>query len=93
VGQGFIFVDGDKSKDITHPDNKNISINVRLFMTDGLKPNQEIVNKIVKELEKVNEIPMETYNIILYKNEILNRVGLTDGVNASKEIYLDKLSG
>ncbi|WP_088810662.1 MULTISPECIES: DUF1672 family protein [unclassified Listeria] len=76
----------------THPDNKNISINVRLFMGDGQKPNQEIVNRAVKELEKVNEIPIATYNVILYKNEILSKVGLPDGENASKEIYLDKLS-
>ncbi|EUJ52897.1 hypothetical protein MCOL2_11487 [Listeria fleischmannii FSL S10-1203] len=72
----------------THPDNKNISINVRLFMGNGQKPSQVIVNKTVKELEKVKEIPMATYNIILYKNEILNKVGLPDGENASKEIYL-----
>lgn len=71
------------SKD--NPDFSNISISCRYFYDAKELPSQEEVDKIGENLKASIDLPKGVYSVDIYKNAIVNRVGLPDGDSKSTE--------
>ncbi|WP_088816370.1 MULTISPECIES: DUF1672 family protein [Listeria] len=58
---------------------EEMDIAIRYFNIGQGLPNQEIVNKIGENLKKEEGLPKGNYNIIIYKNFLVDRVGQPNG--------------
>ncbi len=64
---------------------KNVHVALQFYSkSDGL-PKQEKADKIAEDLKKEVGLPKAVYTIDIYKNFIVDRVGLPDGENISVE--------
>lgn len=66
-------------------DFKNVNIALQFYNKSNGLPKQEKVDKIATDLKKENGIPRGIYTIDIYKNFLVDRVGLPDGENISVE--------
>ncbi|MBC1969336.1 DUF1672 family protein [Listeria marthii] len=67
------------------PESKNISIPMAFFSKEDKVPEQKLADKLAKEIKQEEGIPKGSYMVTLYKNFIVNRVGLPDGENVDVE--------
>ncbi|MBC2379312.1 DUF1672 family protein [Listeria welshimeri] len=67
------------------PTSEKISIPVAFFSKEDKVPKQELADKLAAEIRKEERIPKGNYTVTLYKNFIVNRVGLPDGKNVDVE--------
>ncbi|MBC2061569.1 DUF1672 family protein [Listeria marthii] len=67
------------------PDSKNISIPMAFFSKEDKVPEQKLADKLAEEIKQEEGIPKGSYMVTLYKNFIVNRVGLPDGENVDVE--------
>ncbi|ACK40942.1 DUF1672 family protein [Listeria monocytogenes] len=70
------------------PTGEKMTIALRFFMKEDKLPIQDFVDNIAEELLQESNLPKATYLITIYKNSIVNRVGLPDGENTSTEIFI-----
>ncbi|EAC4315221.1 DUF1672 family protein [Listeria monocytogenes] len=70
------------------PTGEKMTIALRFFMKEDKLPTQDFVDNIAEELLQESNLPKATYLITIYKNSIVNRVGLPDGENTSTEIFI-----
>ncbi|MBC2061571.1 DUF1672 family protein [Listeria marthii] len=70
------------------PTGEKITIALRFFMKEDKLPTQEFVDNIAEKLLQESNLPKATYLITIYKNSIVNRVGLPDGENTSIEVLI-----
>ncbi|MCD2225813.1 DUF1672 domain-containing protein [Listeria cossartiae] len=66
-------------------DSKNISIPMAFFSKEDKVPEQKLADKLAEEIKQEEGIPKGSYMVTLYKNFIVNRVGLPDGENVDVE--------
>ncbi|EGL8220309.1 DUF1672 family protein [Listeria monocytogenes] len=67
------------------PESKHISIPMAFFSKEDKLPEQTLADKIAEEVKREEGIPKGGYTVTLYKNFIVNRVGLPDGENVDVE--------
>ncbi|MBK2003231.1 DUF1672 family protein [Listeria ivanovii subsp. londoniensis] len=67
------------------PTSEKMSIPMAFFSKEDKVPKQKLADKIAEEIRKEERIPKGNYTITLYKNFIVNRVGLPDGENVDVE--------
>lgn len=65
------------------PTSEKMSIPMAFFSKEDKLPKQEVANDLAKELRKEQGLPKGSYDISIFKNSIVNRVGLPDGENVS----------
>ncbi|MBF2393110.1 DUF1672 family protein [Listeria marthii] len=70
------------------PTGEKMTIALRFFMKEDKLPTQEFVDNIAEKLLQESNLPKATYLITIYKNSIVNRVGLPDGENTSIEVLI-----
>ncbi|MDT0017553.1 DUF1672 family protein [Listeria swaminathanii] len=68
------------------PTSENITIAMNFFSEEDKLPKQEVVDNLAKNFEKELGLPKGNYPFVIYKNLIVNRVGLPDGENIDAEI-------
>lgn len=61
------------------PTSEKMSIPMAFFSKEDKLPKQEVVNDLAKELRQEQGLPKGSYDIRVYKNAIVNRVGLPGG--------------
>ncbi len=64
---------------------KNVHVALQFYSKSSGLPKQEKADKIAEDLKKETGLPKAVYTIDIYKNFIVNRVGLPDGENISVE--------
>ncbi|WP_270998058.1 DUF1672 family protein [Listeria seeligeri] len=77
-------VSADKLKELfakDDPKRQYISIPMEFYSKEDKLPKQEVAGKISVELKQKEGLPKGTYGITIYKNPIINRVGLPGGEN------------
>ncbi|EAK9279874.1 DUF1672 family protein [Listeria monocytogenes] len=67
------------------PESKHISIPMAFFSKEDKLPEQTLADKLAEEVKREEGIPKGSYAVTLYKNFIVNRVGLPDGENVDVE--------
>ncbi|MBC2224875.1 DUF1672 family protein [Listeria seeligeri] len=67
------------------PTNTILSIPMEFYSKENKLPKQKVANDLAKELQQEVGLPKGNYMVTLYKNFIVNRVGLPDGENVSVE--------
>ncbi|EHC2042449.1 DUF1672 family protein [Listeria monocytogenes] len=67
------------------PESKHISIPMAFFSKEDKLPEQTLADKLAEEVKQEEGIPKGSYAVTLYKNFIVNRVGLPDGENVDVE--------
>lgn len=67
------------------PTSKNILIPMKFFSKENKLPKQKVADDLAKELQQEVGLPKGNYMVTIYKNFIVNRVGLPDGENISVE--------
>ncbi|MBC1934051.1 DUF1672 family protein [Listeria seeligeri] len=65
------------------PTSEKMSIPMAFFSKDDKLPKQEVADDLAKELRQEQGLPKGSYDISIFKNSIVNRVGLPDGENVS----------
>ncbi|MBF2545359.1 DUF1672 family protein [Listeria seeligeri] len=65
------------------PTNEKMSIPMAFFSKEDKLPKQKVANDLAKELRQEQGLPKGSYDISIFKNSIVNRVGLPDGENVS----------
>ncbi|WP_254259787.1 DUF1672 family protein [Listeria fleischmannii] len=63
----------------------NVNVALQFYNIDNGLPKQEKADAIAGDLKKETGLPRALYSIDIYKNFIVNRVGLPDGDNISVE--------
>ncbi|MBC1639969.1 DUF1672 family protein, partial [Listeria welshimeri] len=61
--------------------NKKMAIAMNFFSKEDSLPKQEVVNSLAMEIQQELGLPKGIYETTVYKNHIVNRVGLPDGKN------------
>lgn len=61
------------------PISEKMSIPMAFFSKEDKLPKQKVANDLAKELRQEQGLPKGSYDIRVYKNTIVNRVGLPDG--------------
>ncbi|MBC1807179.1 DUF1672 family protein [Listeria sp. FSL L7-0993] len=64
---------------------KNMTIVMNFFSNEDKLPNQNVVDSLAEEFKAESDLPKGEYPINLFKNFIVNRVGLPDGENVDVE--------
>ncbi|WP_323680667.1 DUF1672 family protein [Listeria seeligeri] len=64
---------------------KNITIVKNFFSNEDKLPKQNVVDSLAEEFKEELDLPKGEYPINLFKNFIVNRVGLPDGENVDVE--------
>ncbi|MBC2249990.1 DUF1672 family protein [Listeria sp. FSL L7-0123] len=64
---------------------KNMTIVMNFFSNEDKLPNQNVVDSLAEEFKAESDLPNGEYPINLFKNFIVNRVGLPDGENVDVE--------
>ncbi|MBF2484739.1 DUF1672 family protein [Listeria welshimeri] len=64
---------------------KNISIPMKFYSKENILPKQEIADDLANEVKQEEGIPKGRYSVLIYKNFIVNRVGLPDGESIDVE--------
>lgn len=67
------------------PTNKNISIPMKFFVRGNKLPEQGVADDLANEIKQEEGIPKGRYAVLIYKNFIVNRVGLPDGESIDVE--------
>lgn len=67
------------------PTSEKMSIPMAFFSKEDKLPKQEVADDLAKELRKEQGLPKGSYDIRVYKNAIVNRVGLPDGEDVEVE--------
>ncbi|MBC1639586.1 DUF1672 family protein [Listeria welshimeri] len=67
------------------PTSKNMSIPIAFFSKEDKLPEQKLADDLAEELRKEKGLPKGSYDIRVYKNHIVNRVGLPDGESIDVE--------
>ncbi|HAK1242078.1 TPA: DUF1672 family protein [Listeria monocytogenes] len=68
------------------PTSENITIAMNFFSEEDKLPKQDVVDNLAKDFEQELGLPKGNYPFVIYKNLIINRVGLPDGENIETEI-------
>ncbi|MBF2566557.1 DUF1672 family protein [Listeria welshimeri] len=63
----------------------NISIPMKFYSKENILPKQEIADDLANEIKQEEGIPKGRYSVLIYKNFIVNRVGLPDGESIDVE--------
>ncbi|MBC6118934.1 hypothetical protein HCA12_14295, partial [Listeria innocua] len=61
------------------------SIPIAFFSKEDKLPEQKLADDLAEELRKEKGLPKGSYDIRVYKNHIVNRVGLPDGESIDVE--------
>ncbi|EOC1396791.1 DUF1672 family protein [Listeria monocytogenes] len=61
---------------------EHISIPMEFYSEENTLPKQEIADDLAEKLKQEKGLPKGSYDIRVYKNSIVNRVGLPNGENA-----------
>ncbi|MBC1875136.1 DUF1672 family protein, partial [Listeria seeligeri] len=64
---------------------KNMSIPMEFYSENDKLPKQEVADYLAEKIQQEEGIPSGIYAVIVYKNLIVNRVGLPDGENIDVE--------
>ncbi|EAG9426506.1 DUF1672 family protein [Listeria monocytogenes] len=64
---------------------KNLSLPMAFFSKEDKLPEQKLADDLAEELRKEKGLPKGSYDIRVYKNSIVNRVGLPDGESVDVE--------
>ncbi|EAE7943705.1 DUF1672 family protein [Listeria monocytogenes] len=67
------------------PTSKNMNIPMAFFSKENKLPEQKLADDLAEELRKEQGLPKGNYDIRVYKNHIVNRVGLPDGESVDVE--------
>ncbi|EAF6526953.1 DUF1672 family protein [Listeria monocytogenes] len=67
---------------------EKMTIAMRFFMKGDKLPEQEVVDNIAADFLQEPNLPKASYPITIYKNFIVNRVGLSNGENIDAEISI-----
>ncbi|MBF2507804.1 DUF1672 family protein [Listeria welshimeri] len=67
------------------PTSKNMSIPIAFFSKEDKLPEQKLADDLAEELKQEKGLPKGSYDIRVYKNHIVNRVGLPDGESIDVE--------
>ncbi|MBF2599851.1 DUF1672 family protein [Listeria seeligeri] len=70
------------------PTNEKMTIAMRFFMEGDKLPKQEVVDNIAEAIFQELNLPKAIYPVTVYKNLIVNRVGLPDGENIDAEVSI-----
>ncbi|MBC1822199.1 DUF1672 family protein, partial [Listeria seeligeri] len=70
------------------PTNEKMTIAMRFFMEGDKLPKQEVVDNIAEAISQELNLPKAIYPVTVYKNLIVNRVGLPDGENIDAEVSI-----
>ncbi|EAD7630988.1 DUF1672 family protein [Listeria monocytogenes] len=70
------------------PTSKNMTIVVNYFSKNDKLPKQAVVDNLADEFQKESNLPRGFYPINLFKNIIVNRVGLPDGEHIQAEVFI-----
>lgn len=62
-----------------------MAIVMNFFSNEDKLPNQNVVDSLAEEFKAESDLPNGEYLINLFKNFIVNRVGLPDGENVDVE--------
>lgn len=68
------------------PTSENITIAMNFFSEEDKLPKQEVIDNLAKNFEKELGLPKGNYPFVIYKNLIVNRVGLPDGENIEAKV-------
>ncbi|EIN8848540.1 DUF1672 family protein [Listeria monocytogenes] len=63
------------------PTSKNISMPMKFFVRGNKLPEQGVADNLANEIKQEEGIPKGRYAVLIYKNFIVDRVGLPDGEN------------
>ncbi|MCD2223250.1 DUF1672 domain-containing protein [Listeria cossartiae] len=61
------------------PEGNILSIPMQFYSREDKLPEQKVADDLAERLRQEKELPKGKYWIMVYKNSIINRVGLTDG--------------
>ncbi|MBC1345274.1 hypothetical protein HB799_14610, partial [Listeria welshimeri] len=67
---------------------EKMTIAMRFFIKGDKLPEQEVVDNIAADFLQEPNLPKASYPITIYKNFIVNRVGLPNGENIDAEISI-----
>ncbi|QDA73507.1 DUF1672 family protein [Listeria seeligeri] len=65
------------------PTSENMTVVMNFFSKEDKLPKQKVVDNLAEEFQQEPNLPKGEYPINLFKNFIVNRVGLPDGENVS----------
>ncbi|MBM5720076.1 DUF1672 family protein [Listeria ivanovii] len=71
------------------PTSKNMTIVMNFFSKEDKLPKQKVVDTLAEEFQQETNLPKGEYPINLFKNFIVNRVGLPDGENIGAEVTIN----
>ncbi|MBF2575947.1 DUF1672 family protein [Listeria welshimeri] len=63
----------------------HVSVPMEFYSKENNLPGQKLADDLAEELKQEKGLPKGSYDIRVYKNSIVNRVGLPDGDNAKVE--------
>ncbi|MBC1349981.1 DUF1672 family protein [Listeria welshimeri] len=63
----------------------HVSVPMEFYSKENNLPEQKLADDLAEELKQEKGLPKGSYDIRVYKNSIVNRVGLPDGDNAKVE--------
>ncbi|MBC1497255.1 DUF1672 family protein [Listeria welshimeri] len=67
------------------PKYEHVSVPMEFYSKENNLPEQKLADDLAEELKQEKGLPKGSYDIRVYKNSIVNRVGLPDGDNAKVE--------
>ncbi|EAC7885146.1 DUF1672 family protein [Listeria monocytogenes] len=67
------------------PTSKNISMPMKFFVRGNKLPEQGVADNLANEIKQEEGIPKGRYAVLIYKNFIVDRVGLPDGESVDVE--------
>ncbi|MBC1446643.1 DUF1672 family protein [Listeria welshimeri] len=67
------------------PKYEHVSVPMEFYSKENNLPEQKLADVLAEELKQEKGLPKGSYDIRVYKNSIVNRVGLPDGDNAKVE--------
>ncbi|MBC1544890.1 DUF1672 family protein [Listeria cossartiae] len=70
------------------PTSKNMTIVMNYFSKEDKLPKQAVVDSLAEQFRKESNLPRGFYPINLFKNFIVNRVGLPDGEHIQAEVFI-----
>ncbi|MBC6296663.1 DUF1672 family protein [Listeria sp. FSL L7-1517] len=71
------------------PLNEKMEIAMNFFSAEESLPKQELVDNLASEILQESRLPKGTYETSVYKNLIVNRVGLPDGENIEADVTIN----
>lgn len=67
------------------PKYEHVSVPMEFYSKENNLPEQKLADDLAEELRKEKGLPKGIYETTVYKNHIVNRVGLPDGENIDVE--------